>query len=362
MNAVKKMIPLRIKKCFHEQRQNILDKRQIHRFENYLRNIKKQKKKIFLIDAADYGNLGDQAIYMAELQYLKDNFSDYHIIDVGFGKFDNFVKIVEKYVGSKDIITLQGGGNFGNEYKRAENTRRKIIQSFPNNKIILFPQTMYFTADEDGERELLKSQAIYSKHVDLTLIAREKTSYNLMKKHFSKNTVLLTPDIVLYLNKSLSEEVRSGVLFCCRNDIEGILQENDKKRILNDLEKRFSKVTITDTIGENNFNSVESKFTKFRQAQLVVTDRLHGMVFAAITGTPCIALSNYNYKVRGTYEWIKHLNYIKFVDSIDEIPIHLESLLKVSNTHYDNEFALPYYELIIKEIRAKDDLRKGKDL
>lgn len=42
-----------------------------------------------------------------------------------------------------------------------------------------------------------------------------------------------------------------------------------------------------------------NKYIKFRECELVITDRIHGMIFAAITGTPCIALSNY--KIKGTY-------------------------------------------------------------
>lgn len=59
-----------------------------------------------------------------------------------------------------------------------------------------------------------------------------------------------------------------------------------------------------------------NKFKDFQKSKLVITDRLHGMVFCAISGTPCIAFSNYNHKVKGTYDWIKDLDYIKYVDNI----------------------------------------------
>lgn len=35
-------------------------------------------------------------------------------------------------------------------------------------------------------------------------------------------------------------------------------------------------------------------FDQFRSLQLIVTDRLHGMIFAAITSTPCIVFGNFN--------------------------------------------------------------------
>ena len=57
---------------------------------------------------------------------------------------------------------------------------------------------------------------------------------------------------------------------------------------------------------------------EFCDAKLVITDRLHGMIFAAISETPCIVFSNYNHKVGGTYEWIKQLPYIRYVENMGE--------------------------------------------
>ncbi|WP_207739631.1 polysaccharide pyruvyl transferase family protein [Paraclostridium bifermentans] len=93
-----------------------------------------------------------------------------------------------------------------------------------------------------------------------------------------------------------------------------------------------------------------NKYIKFRECELVITDRIHGMIFAAITGTPCIALSNYNYKVKGTYEWIKDLEYIKFTDDIERIPELIDDLKKVKNIKYDNSKIKKEYEKIIEAI------------
>lgn len=53
---------------------------------------------------------------------------------------------------------------------------------------------------------------------------------------------------------------------------------------------------------------VTDKLNEFASHQCVITDRLHGMVLAAITDTPCIALGCNNYKIQGVYEWIKIIN------------------------------------------------------
>ena len=56
---------------------------------------------------------------------------------------------------------------------------------------------------------------------------------------------------------------------------------------------------------------------QFSSSKLVVTDRLHGMIFSAITNTPCICFDNKNGKVSAQYEWIRNNSYVKLVDGLD---------------------------------------------
>ena len=72
------------------------------------------------------------------------------------------------------------------------------------------------------------------------------------------------------------------------------------------------------------------------------------MIFAAITGTPCIELSNY--KIKGTYQWIRDLEYIKFTDDIGKISELMDDLKKVKNIKYDNSKIKKEYEKIIEAI------------
>ena len=63
---------------------------------------------------------------------------------------------------------------------------------------------------------------------------------------------------------------------------------------------------------------LRKKWDYFANHKLILTDRLHGMIFAAITGTPCIAFDNCSRKVSGVYEWIKNIGYIWIVHSPEE--------------------------------------------
>ena len=44
--------------------------------------------------------------------------------------------------------------------------RRKTLETFPKNKIVLFPQTFFFTQDEDGKKRK-KSQQIFTTGINI---------------------------------------------------------------------------------------------------------------------------------------------------------------------------------------------------
>lgn len=83
---------------------------------------------------------------------------------------------------------------------------------------------------------------------------------------------------------------------------------------------------------------------EFASAKLVITDRLHGMIFAALTQTPCIVLGNYNHKVKGTYEWLQELPYICFADTVQQAAEIVPKMLEITacdfpGAAFRNEFS-----------------------
>ena len=82
----------------------------------------------------------------------------------------------------------------------------------------------------------------------------------------------------------------------------------------------------------------------------MVTDRLHAMIFAAITNTPCIAFDNKSNKVECVYKWIKYLSYIKFVRDIEEVETYVEHLLEIGQCKYDNSRLQPYFDELRKRL------------
>ena len=167
-------------------------------------------KKIILMGFPNHRNLGDQAIALAEEIFIRKNFPEYDFYSVPEGIMLKCVDKVRKVCTDEDILVLHGGGNFGNQYMYIEESRRKILELFPNNPIILMPQSIYFSNDEEGKEELNKTIKVYNKHKNFTIVAREQISYDKIKENFTAD-VLQTPDIVMSLNKHKSCETHHNL-------------------------------------------------------------------------------------------------------------------------------------------------------
>lgn len=312
-------------------------------------------QKILLAGVPYHGNIGDSAIYCAERKFIKDNFKDYEFHHISEQGLFRCIDKIAKYYNEEDIIFLHGGGNMGNVYIWHEEIRRKAIKVFKNNKIIIFPQTIYFENNEQGKIEAQKTKEVYNSHKNLTLIAREEKSYEIMKEYFPNNNIILTPDIVTYLDKTEPRQPRKGALLVLRNDKEIILDQSNTKKIHNIIEKNYYPITYTDThlrydkaeVYNKRIDTLESKLNEFKKAEIVITDRLHGMIFSAITSTPCIALGNFNHKIESSAKWFKNFNYIKYADNIEQVEKYIVELKKLDNIKYDNSFANELFKQII---------------
>ena len=306
-------------------------------------------------------NLGDSAIAFAQMLFLKKcGISEENIIEIGFDEYFTYEDYIKKYLNWDARIMQLGGGNMGSQWLNEEYFHRALLEVFPKNRQLIFPQTVFYLSDETGHREEMASIAYYNGKKNLTMAAREERSYETMKRLYPDTEILLVPDIVL---SSKMEDYgvvpakRSGAILCMRADTERSMDDSARQKIAEELEKqglacRFSDThSETDVTKETRRDMIRSKMQEFAGAQIVVTDRLHGMVFSAVTGTPCIAFSNYNYKVKGTYQWIKYLPYIKYAETAEEAISYIPQLLNMDCCHFDNSPLQPYYEKLAEAVK-----------
>lgn len=314
----------------------------------------KTKKNIILIGTPDHGNLGDHAIAYATLKFLKEVFPDDLVTEINMHDFAFDIDAIYHMVKPEDILILQGGGNLGNLYMDDEMIRRYVVGRFPDNKIILFPQSVYFTEDPDGMRELAVSSQFYSANKNLYLIARDNKSEYFMKKNF-ENPVYRLPDVAMTLPFFHTSCKREGVLLCLRNDRENILPIDVLEELDHVLEKRFSKVTKTDTIVEYSFENfdrvkaLEKKWEEISSAELMITDRLHGVIFSILTGTPCIAFRELTQKISGILEDLKGHGNVVLVNSVDQLDAAFGQLKK-GNDFFPKEDIYNKFRFTISEM------------
>ena len=279
------------------------------------------------------------------------------------GRIGKYLEELKRTIKPEDIICLHGGGNMGTLYKKEEYDRLAILESFPNNSIISFPQTISFDDSFFSKifARFLKKK--YSKHKNLTLFARENMSFECMSTMYPENKIFLTPDIVLSLPMFAEKKSRHGLIFCMRNDKERILKNLDSENLLSAAKRRFSDISFTDTTVDGVGNSFlspdrgeqlfQKKIHELANAELVITDRIHGMIFCALSGTNCIALNNSNRKVEYEYFWLKDLPYIHFAQNISEaVQLLNEVTLFPDNCFPENKF-YSLYSPLESAIRSK---------
>ncbi|WP_207655903.1 polysaccharide pyruvyl transferase family protein [Ruminococcus flavefaciens] len=297
------------------------------------------KKHFWFIDAPEYGNLGDQAIAYATTCFLTENFADFDVIEIQQSRTAQYINWLKKNIKPDDIIVLQGGGNFGNLYPPYEAVRRKIIKTFSGNKIIIFPQSIYYTNDRKGKRELRIAQKIYASD-NLIIFARDKKSYSDFSVLFPKAQIGICPDIVFYLYGRILNDKKNGLGLCFRNDSEKTIFTESESGFIEESKKKYDKIRLLDTICKDNFivgdkreQLVCSKIREFAENELVLTDRLHGMIFSFISKTSCVYFPSKTGKTEFLYDsWLS------------------ESRMIADHENYNHEFEIEEYKFDFSEL------------
>lgn len=318
------------------------------------------KPHILLVGTPEYGNLGDQIIAVAELKWLRKYYSDYEIKEFTHETLmkDKNCRMLLSQIGKNDIIFLQGGGNLNDLYLNCEGIRRRVISACPENKIVLFQQSIFFSDTEKGKSVKEKTCSVYNKHKDFTVIARENRSFETAKEIFEPLRVLKYPDMATYLfGKLIPERITdyNGIITCLRDDDEKFYSDDEFTKMLTVLEKRdvLSKAdtNIKKHISpENRIREIQRLINKISAHKVMLTDRFHGVIFSILAGTPCVVLRSSDHKITEGVKWFKNVEGVFYAESIDEVPMLVEKAMSAGRintpdfTHYFDDL---YNELNI---------------
>lgn len=318
-------------------------------------SIEIKEKNIYFLLSTDYSNLGDHAMSYASLKLLKDTFPEYNLIEITVNDTLKYLQTIKNSIRDSDIIVLKGGGNIGIQYFREELIRRKIIEIFKDTNIFIFPQTVYFPDTRLGRKEFNHTVSIYNSNPHLSTILRDEISYDLVKNKLNKT--YLCPDIVFYLkdlflNEAKSKTEKHCISLCMRDDVEGIYDNDFKERLKSTIAKTYHQpIQVFDTIKPYKIEITDREselvnvWKQISDSKLVITDRLHAMIFCYLLRIPCIVLKTYNYKLIAQYEWIKNESFIELCEDnlMSNMIDKIDSLLSMESVSPVNDFSV-YFE------------------
>ncbi len=285
-----------------------------------------RSRPFLLVDTPEHANLGDHAIALAEIRLIERLFGADSYFEITSCEYDGCKRLLSLLSPGRQTVLVQGGGFLGSLWPEEELRFQDILRSFRDHRVVVFPQTVSFDVSAAGALEFFdRSRAAYSSHPRLTVCCRERRTLEFLNASLPTVRTLLVPDIVLSLPDRPRAGRRDGVLICLRSDRERIF-ELSEDLFRSAIHEVYPNVAVhsVDTVVDhkvspkNRAREVRGKLRQFAEARLVITDRLHGMVFCAITGTPCIVLDNVNGKVRGVYEWLADVPYIRFARDAED--------------------------------------------
>jgi len=297
-----------------------------------------------LIDLPYYTNIGDILIWEGEIQFIQQYITKNKMLfSCSIQTFNS------SNIDKNTIIILHGGGNFGDIWRGHADFRLKILKEFPQNKIIILPQTVYYS----NKDTLLSDAAIFNNHKNLFICARDKYSYQILKEYFTEsgNTIYLLPDMAFCISqdkiKKYKSEQRNKTLFLKRTDNELNYTINYSKYI---TEKKYD-ICDWPSMGKENKKLISYFFlrcllwanrripvvfrvltdiyasTFFKPAMIktgvkfiskyekIYTTRLHTAILCCLLEKPCVLFNNSYGKNSSFYE-----TWLKDVDGMELLP------------------------------------------
>lgn len=144
-----------------------------------------------LLDFPDHANVGDSAIYLGEITWLR---AWHGIAPAYVCTVDNFSADTLRRAVPDGPIFLHGGGNFGDIWPHHQHLREAVLRAFPERRIVQLPQTIHF----DDPSNLSRARDLIAGHGNILLLVRDRKSLELARTAFDCE-VRLCPDMALAL-------------------------------------------------------------------------------------------------------------------------------------------------------------------
>ena len=167
------------------------------------------------LDLPYYGNIGDSLIWKGASDYFRTlSHKCLHSTDCWNYGFPELPRDC--------VILLNGGGNFGDLYPQHDDFRKAVVGRYPQHKVIVLPQTVYYEKEENLEADA----AFYAGRENVTICTRDTTSYEIVKDKFRGVNVQLVPDMAFFISPDTYRrrigQTQGRTLYLRRRDKEAV--------------------------------------------------------------------------------------------------------------------------------------------
>ncbi|MBJ7498475.1 MAG: polysaccharide pyruvyl transferase family protein [Sphingopyxis sp.] len=268
--------------------------------------------KLALVDFPDHSNVGDSAIWLGEMAYLRKSgrLPAYYS---AIADFDD--EACRAAVGGGAIL-IHGGGNMGTLWPKHEAFRLHLLRTHRGRPIVQMPQSIHY-ADPAAAAEM--AEAIRD-HGQFTLLVRDTRSLAFAEQHFDC-PVRLCPDAALMLGRQQRSPATIPVFALLRTDHEraageaalpaGVVADDwleedaaQKRRLR--LSLKLGRLFTRDPMiqrAARQHRLAEWRFQRglamLSAGEIVVTDRLHAHILSLLLDIPHVLLDNNYGKVAG---------------------------------------------------------------
>lgn len=317
-------------------------------------------RRVVLFVEPHHPNLGDLAQLMCTRKWIKSKYPECKLIEVGqfFVPFDNSIKAhffnfnvfkllcLKLFVHHNDLL-IGHSGYFFTDHHTGWFAYELILKFLPYNRFCILPQTINFFDPFVIDRV----RRSFSNHPNLTLLCRDKVSFQKANDFFSGIKLLLYPDIVTSLIGTYQfKNKREGVLFCLRDDTEAYYKEDQittLKSKIGNVKSEQADTTLKgprNQIEKNSEKLIFDMIEKMSTYQVVITDRYHGTIFSAIASTPVIVLRSNDHKLSSGVNWFpKEIfgDMIQYAEDLDQALKMTRDILGTVKNEYNNP---PYFK------------------
>ena len=313
-----------------ERSHTILDDHLMARLSQKLDVILKLIKGDFVyLDYPVYGNVGDLMIWAGTCalfeRHRRKPLGQYSRQNIGKGARKNLEKC--------QTICFGGGGNFGDLWPDHQKLREEVIAAYPNKRIIVFPQSVHF-----GSKDVLqKSCEIMKRHPDLHIFVRDRNSLAILQEQGIPNLHLcLDMAHALWGFLRAPKATQEAPLYLLRRDKEeGHLPASARRSNSIDWDNLFEGPTAVafefgrhviwrDAVCGNALPAsavwafvsrmiIRRAVSLFAPHSTIVTNRLHGVILAALLGRKVIAYDNSYGKISSYIDcWLRDIPNVEF--------------------------------------------------